>query len=216
MKKTLLMAALATISSGAVHAESSVTLYGILDAGVGYSKVDGSFTDPTTGQTVSVKGSRIGMNDSVKNGSRWGLRGREDLGNGLYATFQLESGFNVSDGQSTQGGRLFGREATVGLASDSWGQMKIGRQYNIASRYYYGIFGVSAPLTPFLLAFHGSGIVSFPSDQPEKCTCQANEGRVRPGGNRTWTPSSVRALTPPRTPNVKVWPFQICITGADA
>lgn len=143
MKKTLLMAALATISAGAAHAESSVTLYGLIDAGVGYAKVDGTFTDPATGQTVSAKGSRFGMTDSVKNGSRWGLRGKEDLGGGLYATFQLESGFNPSDGQSTQGGRLFGREATVGLASDNWGQMKIGRQYNIATRYFYSIFGPS-------------------------------------------------------------------------
>lgn len=143
MKKTLLVAALATASSGAVHAQSSVTLYGIIDAGIGYSKIDGSFTDPATGQTISANGSRIGMTDSVKNGSRWGLRGTEDLGGGLYATFQLESGFNASDGQSTQGGRLFGREATIGLASDDWGKIKMGRQYNIATRYLYSIFGPS-------------------------------------------------------------------------
>ncbi len=143
MKKTLLVAALATVSWGAAHAESSVTLYGLIDAGVGYAKVDGSFTDPTTGQTVNAKGSRIGMTDGVTAGSRWGLRGREDLGGGLYATFQLESGFSPRTGTSTQNGRLFGREATVGLASDNWGQMKIGRQYNIASRYFYSTLGPS-------------------------------------------------------------------------
>jgi GBP family porin len=127
MKNTLkIMAALATLLSSTTQAETSVTLYGILDAGVGYSKVDGTIVDPVTNQRVSLDRSRFGMTDSVKNGSRWGIRGKEDLGGGLYAKFQLESGFNLSNGQSTQGGRLFGRNATVGLGSDNWGQFNLG------------------------------------------------------------------------------------------
>ncbi len=142
MKNTLkIMAALATLLSSTTQAETFVTLYGILDAGVGYSKVDGTIVDPVTNQRVSLDRSRFGMTDSVKNGSRWGIRGKEDLGGGLYAKFQLESGFNLSNGQSTQGGRLFGRNATVGLASDNWGQFNLGRQYNIGSLYFYSVLG---------------------------------------------------------------------------
>ncbi|ODA19305.1 porin, partial [Achromobacter xylosoxidans] len=74
-----------------------------------------------------------------QNGSRWGLRGSEDLGDGLRAVFQLESGFDSGNGTSAQGGRLFGRQATVGLASDSWGQLDFGRQTNIASKYFGSI-----------------------------------------------------------------------------
>ncbi|KAG1438579.1 hypothetical protein G6F57_019782 [Rhizopus arrhizus] len=79
------------------------------------------------------------MINGVQNGSRWGLRGSEDLGDGLRAVFQLESGFNSGNGNSAQGGRLFGRQATVGLASDSWGQLDFGRQTNIASKYFGSI-----------------------------------------------------------------------------
>ncbi len=144
MKNMLSLAAiLATTLSSAAHADTSVTLYGIIDAGVGYSKIDGTYVDPNTGVSTSLDRSRFGMTDSVKNGSRWGIRGKEDLGDGLYATFRLESGFNASDGQSTQGGRLFGRHATVGLESDAWGSVNLGRQYNIGFRYFYSIFGTA-------------------------------------------------------------------------
>lgn len=53
--------------------------------------------------------------------SRWGVRGKEDLGGGLHAVFTLESGFAPDSGVSNQGGRLFGRQANVGL-SGPWGR----------------------------------------------------------------------------------------------
>ena len=129
MKKTLLAAALLAGFAGVAQAETSVTLYGIIDTGIGYNKID----------VDGYKHSRVGMINGVQNGSRWGLRGREDLGDGLRAVFQLESGFDSSTGNSAQGGRLFGRQATVGLASDSWGQIDFGRQTNIASKYFGSI-----------------------------------------------------------------------------
>ena len=64
------------------------------------------------------------------NGNRWGLKGSEDLGNGTSAIFVLESGFDLANGDSIQGGRLFGRQAYVGLTSENWGTFFIGRQYN--------------------------------------------------------------------------------------
>src|SRR5690606_35266522 len=94
-------------------------------------------------------GSRFGMINGVQNGSRWGLRGTEDLGDGLQAVFQLESGFNSGNGNSAQGGRLFGRQATVGLQSESWGRLDLGRQTNIASKYFGSI-------DPFSLSYLNS------------------------------------------------------------
>ncbi|KOF54784.1 porin [Achromobacter sp. DMS1] len=131
MKKTLLAAALLAGFAGVAQAETSVTLYGIIDTGLGYNKIKGI--------SDAADGSRIGMINGVQNGSRWGLRGSEDLGDGLRAVFQLESGFDSGNGKSAQGGRLFGRQATVGLASNSWGQLDFGRQTNIASKYFGSI-----------------------------------------------------------------------------
>ena len=130
MKKTLLAAALLAGFAGVAQAETSVTLYGIIDTGIGYNKVKGDGWD---------SGSRVGMINGVQNGSRWGLRGTEDLGDGLQAVFQLESGFDSGNGKSAQGGRLFGRQATIGLQSDSWGRLDFGRQTNITSKYFGSI-----------------------------------------------------------------------------
>src|SRR5699024_9921466 len=68
------------------------------------------------------------------------------LGDGLRFIFQLESGFDIADGRSAQGNRLFGREAHFGLAGDNWGQLTFGRQTTITSLYMPSIgspFGAS-------------------------------------------------------------------------
>ncbi len=70
------------------------------------------------------------MTSGSVNGSRWGLRGSEDLGGGLKAIFTLENGFGINDGTLKQGGRLFGRQAFVGLSSDQFGAVTLGRQYD--------------------------------------------------------------------------------------
>jgi predicted porin len=106
-------------ASGAAQAQSSVTLYGVIDAGLGYvSKANES-------------GDRLyGMINGNLSGDRWGLKGQEDLGGGLKAIFQLENGFDVGTGQLNQGGREFGRQAFVGLTGNSWGTVTLGRQYD--------------------------------------------------------------------------------------
>lgn len=142
MKKSLLATAVLAAASGNAFAQSSVTLYGLLDTGVGYSRLKGSYTD-AAGQSVGVSDSTVGMTNGVKNGTRWGLRGQEDLGGGLYATFQLESGFNVSNGNNTSASRMFSRETTLGLKSLTWGEVKVGRQYNVGSRMLSDLFGGS-------------------------------------------------------------------------
>jgi predicted porin len=117
MKKTLI--ALAVLAaSGAAMAQSSVTLYGVADVWLGSSKVE-----------VGGVGNRQNVIEtSGVNGSRWGLKGAEDLGGGMKAIFTLESGFSLDTGASAQGGLLFGRQAFVGLQS-SLGTVTLGRQY---------------------------------------------------------------------------------------
>ncbi|MBN3758059.1 porin [Paraburkholderia sp. Tr-20389] len=112
---TLSLALFAT--AGAAHAQNSVTLYGLLDTGLTYtSNAHGS--------------SNFQQASGILNGNRWGLRGSEDLGNGLKAIFTLESGFNLSNGNMGQNSRLFGRQAFVGLASNQYGAVTLGRQYD--------------------------------------------------------------------------------------
>jgi len=106
------------------QSSTSVTLYGIVDTAIEYVN---NVYDPVTGDTHSST-HFTNLTSSVP--SRWGLRGTEDLGNGLSAVFTLESGFATSSGTSGQGNRLFGRQAWVGLKGD-WGQVAFGRQYNM-------------------------------------------------------------------------------------
>ncbi|BFG78990.1 porin [Paraburkholderia terrae] len=126
MKKTILAAAALGSFSIVAQAQSSVTLYGLLDAGITYANKVAT----STGHDSLVK-----YGDGVASGSRWGLRGTEDLGGGLKAIFVLESGFSTGDGTSGQGGALFGRQAFVGLAKDGIGSVTFGRQYSFSTDY---------------------------------------------------------------------------------
>lgn len=113
------------MSGGAVqaaHAQSSVTLYGVVDAGLTYNSNSGGH--PLTSLT-----SGNGM------GNRFGLRGSEDLGDGLAAVFDVESGFSIVNGTTSQGGTFFGRQAYVGLASDRAGTLLLGRQTALSNDY---------------------------------------------------------------------------------
>jgi predicted porin len=114
MKKTLLAVAVLGTFAGSVAAQSSVTLYGVADVNLERIKGATSLTRMSSGGNA---------------GSRWGLRGSEDLGGGLKAVFQVESGFNIDTGTSGQGGTLFGRQAYVGLAGE-FGAVRLGRQYS--------------------------------------------------------------------------------------
>src|SRR5260370_41929819 len=101
MKKTVALLTF-PLMAGVAHAQSSVTLYGLLDAGVVYinNQSGHANVETITGQT---------------NGSRFGFKGAEDLGGGMKAIFTLENGFDTSNGKLLQGSREFGRQAFVGL-----------------------------------------------------------------------------------------------------
>ena len=140
MKKTLLAAALIVGFAGVAQAETSVTMYGILDTGYGYNQVKYS------NHNVTAKNTNSGLRgDGVFNGNRWGVRGSEDLGNGLRAIFNLEAGFDIGNGNQGQStDKLFSRQAWLGLASDNWGALTMGRQYSVAtSTTYANNMGVS-------------------------------------------------------------------------
>ncbi|MBN3816882.1 porin [Paraburkholderia sp. Se-20369] len=116
MKKSLLALVALGAFAGAAHAQSSVTLYGIIDEGFLFNN--------------NAKGKQLySMASGVLQGSRWGLRGTEDLGGGLKAVFVLENGFDVNTGALKQGGLEFGRQAYVGLSSP-YGTVTLGRQYD--------------------------------------------------------------------------------------
>jgi predicted porin len=125
MKKTIATTVIAAcITLGlpdAAHAQSNVTLYGLLDQAVDYNT------------NADAAGHGRTWMPSLGGGmfpSRIGFKGSEDLGGGLQAIFTLETGVYVDSGATGQGNRLFGRQAWVGLAG-KWGQLTLGRNYNM-------------------------------------------------------------------------------------
>ena len=119
MKKNLIVLALLA-AAGAASAQSSVTLYGRVDAGIG------SFKDSVSAGSDGV--TRTKLQSNILNNSLWGFKGTEDLGNGLKANFVLESGMNMDDGTASVAGQTFNRKATVGLSGD-FGTVELGRNY---------------------------------------------------------------------------------------
>src|SRR3954451_17223564 len=110
VEKCMKRIALSTLSlallgaAGAAHAQSSVTLYGLIDESIQY-----------VGQADRNNNHLVQMFAGNIQGNRFGLKGTEDLGGGLKAIFQLENGFDVNSGKLGQGGLMFGRQAYVGL-----------------------------------------------------------------------------------------------------
>lgn len=113
--KFLLPLALALASVGAA-AQSNVTIFGRVDASIHHMDL-GSGASTTK------------MDNGLYTASRLGFRGTEDLGGGLSALFHLESGVTIDNGSASGGNRFFNRGAFVGLSSQSWGTLTLGRQY---------------------------------------------------------------------------------------
>lgn len=117
MKRKFAIAAWTAGYACAAHAQSSVTLYGLIDAALVYN-------DNQKG------GSALELGSGTVTGSHWGLLGREDLGQGTHAIFEIENGFSVTNGTLRQGGREFGYQAYAGLSNNTWGTVTLGRQYD--------------------------------------------------------------------------------------
>jgi len=161
MKKSLLAIAALTAFAGAAQAQSSVTVYGIIDVGVmgatnspnlGSSKWVETGTPYVSNkqQATASQGQAFGMMSGGESMSRLGFKGTEDLGSGTKAIFDLEIGFNgngsIADGpagvspgnkvgqqtgDTALQGQLFGRAAYAGLSNDTYGQLTAGRQQNL-------------------------------------------------------------------------------------
>src|SRR5579859_7386508 len=144
MKKVIATSALGLVALGA-HAQSSVTLYGIVDTGIGYQSSQTSLGSTSGGRSV------IKMLNGIWAGSRFGLKGGEDLGGGTRAIFQLESGFNINSGAQQYTNAMFGRQAWVGLTNQTFGTLTVGRQYTS----YYTLIAPYSPTT-WLTGYFGA------------------------------------------------------------
>ncbi|WP_413657967.1 porin [Paraburkholderia phenoliruptrix] len=129
-------------------AQSTVTLYGIVDTSITYQN-----SQTTLGSTTPGK-SNVRMQSGVWNGSRWGLRGTEDFGGGTQALFVLESGFNLATGGQQFTNAMFGRQSRIEVSNKSYGALSLGRQY---SAYY-------TMLAPWVPAYYQTGYGSHPGD----------------------------------------------------
>src|ERR1700761_1814093 len=136
MKKVLATSALGLIALGA-HAQGSVTLYGVVDTGIGYQSSQTSLGSTAGGRSV------VKMINGIWAGSRFGLKGSEDLGGGTRAIFQLEEGFNSATGAMSVSGLAFNRQAYVGVANSTYGSLTAGRQYTS----YYTLLSPYSPTT---------------------------------------------------------------------
>ncbi|WP_261518746.1 porin [Burkholderia multivorans] len=134
--------------AGAAQAQSSVTLYGIVDGSLLYTS---HTLNTTTGQNA---GHQFSFTDSGMTGSSFGLRGTEDLGGGMRAIFTLESGISVANGGfDNSNGNMFGRQAWVGMSS-AYGTVKAGLQF---SPFFLSLYDTD----PRGMSYFGSGLVSY-------------------------------------------------------
>ena len=109
------------------QAETYITLYGMVDSGYGHQSYK------YTRDSLDVRAYISGVRDGVIGASRFGFNGSEDLGYGFSAIFRLEQQFNLSTGMAPSGNYQFQRQAYVGLNSDEWGTLTLGRQYSVGA-----------------------------------------------------------------------------------
>lgn len=123
-RKAGIAGAASLLLSGAAHAQSSVTLYGLVDGGLLYT------SKTLNAATGGNGGKQFSFVDGGSAPTQFGLMGTEDLGGGMKAEFKLESGFSVANGAfNNSNGNLFGRQAYVGL-SNALGEVKLGLQFS--------------------------------------------------------------------------------------
>lgn len=137
MHKSLIALAVLGTLAGSCAAQSSITIYGVADAGIVVESGGpaGRLTKETGGGETP---------------SRLGFRGKEDLGDGLSANFVLEMGYNMDTGTSAQGGVLFGRQAWLGI-NGGFGSVSLGRQY-------LPFFLTLVEVDPFLIGLAGNAL----------------------------------------------------------
>ena len=154
MRRALAIAALVGALPLGAMAQSSVTVYGIVDIGVQWNESGrdmGTSTAPNWQQQ-----SAWSVDSGYQSGSRFGLRGSEALGRNWNAVFTLEGGFDASTGTSSQGSRLFGRQAWAGLQYAGLGTIALGRISTPSSG--SGSFDLWSPVDPFGCSWGVAGL----------------------------------------------------------
>lgn len=131
MKKTLAAVAVLGAFAGTALA-ADVTLYGKIDGGLNYQHVSKDAQDAKTGHVSSSNSDSFEARSGQNSGSRFGLKGTEQISDGLTVGFQLENGFDSDTGKLGQGDRIFGREARVYVTTD-FGEIGFGRMGGIDS-----------------------------------------------------------------------------------
>lgn len=144
-KKTLAAAALLGAFAGSAVA-ADVMLYGVVDYGLQYTHVDSDKAD-----TDAVDNFQLSSGN--QSGARFGLKGSEDLGNGVKAGFHLENGFSADTGSLAQNSRLFGREARL-FVNGAFGEVAFGRMGTLGSA--NGTYGILGNLSPFGASWVGA------------------------------------------------------------
>ena len=144
MKKSLLALAVLGAFAGAASAQSSVTLYGIVDVGFVYEDFERGGAS-----------SRTAIDAGLQAGNRLGVRGSEALGGGLNAIFALEAGYNMDTGAGGQGGRLFGRQAWLGVEG-GFGTLVLGKIATFSSG--TGAFDMFGQIDPLGTAWSIAGL----------------------------------------------------------
>jgi predicted porin len=139
MKKSLLALALLGAFAGAASAQTSTTVYGVLDAGVSIEQPDSS---------IPNAGNRTALQSGISTPSRIGFQGSEDFGGSLKAIFQLEAGILIDNGQNEDTGTLFNRSSWLGLSGD-FGSVMVGRQFT-------PMYNAVYQLDPFSLGMAGN------------------------------------------------------------
>lgn len=149
MKPQLLFTLSLAAAAGSAQAQSSVTLYTLLDLNVSHYSAG----------SLSGAGSVWKMQDGTTNGlngSRWGIRASEDLGGGLRANVLAEAGVIADAGSAGQGGRSFGRQVYIALAQAGVGDIRLGRQYVLED----SVMGLSNPLGNALVGNPGTAVTN--------------------------------------------------------
>jgi len=113
-----------------LHAQERVSIYGIADAGYGFSAYryrDGA---------VRIDERSSALRDGYLNDSRWGMRGEEALSGGQKISFNLEQGVHLTTGAAASTSRAFDRIATLGLSGKQWGTLTFGRQRSVSEQFF--------------------------------------------------------------------------------
>lgn len=132
MKKSLMALAVLSMAVGAAQAQSTVSIYGRIDASLMHNNPVGGVSQWT-------------VDSGTISGSRWGLTGTEDLGGGLKVKFELEQGFAIDNGTDSVAGQQFSRQSWIGL-SGGFGEIRVGKPwtaYDDVSGAYNAMFDSS-------------------------------------------------------------------------